>query len=551
MKNLQVFSFLSFGYEGRTVKVEADLKNGLPFTEIVGLPGNAVKEARERVRAAIKNANFDYPALRILINLCPASERKEGSGFDLAIALAVLAAKEKTELPRDTSVMVIGELELSGRVRKVSGVLAAISCGLKAGIRYFIVPNDNKGEALIPGNCVVFGVDSLEEAFGALGKICEANGSESTAHEDTQNALVYEKNAKHAESNSSSQAATPYTIAWSEKVHSDFREVKGQADLVYALETAAAGGHSVLAYGPPGCGKSLALKKFGELLPDLDFKTSEEVTRIFSIAGLLNAQAEADVLIRRPPFRMPHPSASLEGIIGGAGKCLPGEISLAHGGVLFLDEAAQFKTSVLQSLRAPLETGFVTLSRAEKRTTYPAHFQLLMAMNPCECGNLGSETKFCTCTPQLIDRYWKKLTAPLLDRIDLRVFVLPPTPESLLSDEGISSEEIRSNVKGVYELALDRNGFYAKKADREIFFALKNAAIPSEFVGKVCTLTAEASACFSSLCEADKFSGRASHAVLKVARTIADLEGLDKINEACLEQAVELRKFNPLLPDFL
>lgn len=551
MKGIQVFSFLSFGYEGKLVKVEADLKTGLPITEIVGLPGNAVKEARERVRAAVKNSELEYPPFRVLINLSPASERKEGSGFDLAIALAVLAANEKTETQSERAVMVIGELELSGRVRHVSGVLAAISCGIKAGIANFIVPKENKREALIPGNCRVFGAENLCEAFTALQSLYKIDLGKSTNTTGNTELLHKEKNQEAFQTKIFTEKSLKNkAITWSEKVKNNYGEVKGQDNLLFAVELAAAGGHNMLVYGTPGCGKTLALKKFADLLPDLDFKTSEELTRIYSIAGLLNVQRSNDILIRRPPFRMPHQSASLEGIIGGAGKCMPGEISLSHGGVLFLDEAAQFKPSVLQSLRAPLENGFVTLSRAEKRSTYPAQFQLLLAMNPCECGNLGSAEKFCTCSMQQLDRYWKKLTAPLLDRIDMRIFVEPPKAESLLAETSYSSESMRAKVKSVYEQSFERNGFYMHKKMHS-FFNLKNAHISAEYIGKICILTDEAALSFNKLSNADNFSGRASHAVLKLARTIADIENLEKINTACLEQAAALRKFNPLLPDFL
>lgn len=552
MKNLQIFSFLSFGYEGRAVKVEADLKNGLPFTEIVGLPGGAVKEARERVRVAIKNSDLEYPSLRILINLSPASERKEGSGFDLAIALAVLAANKKQELESEKAIMVIGELELSGRVRKVSGVLAAISCGLKAGIQYFIVPCENKKEALIPGNCTIFAVSNLNEAFEGLSLICEGANNKENLPLDT-NLVPYEvKSLEKISQDSQKRTNLPkYQINWSEEIKSDYSEVKGQSELLFAIQVAAAGGHNLLAYGAPGCGKSLALNKFADLLPDLDFKTSEELTRIYSIAGLLNLSTDSEeVLIKRPPFRKPHQSASLQGIVGGGGKCLPGEISLSHGGVLFLDEAVQFKSSVLQSLREPLESGFVTLSRAEKRTSYPARFQLLMAMNPCDCGNLGSKNDFCTCPMQVVDRYWKKLTAPLLDRIDLRIFVEKGSPESLLSKGSYSSKEMRKKVKEVYEVARDRNSFYLDNSDTN-FFNLKNSAILPDSISAICSLTTEASRSFRLLCETDKCSGRASHAILKLARTIADLENLEKINANCLEKAAAMRRFNPLLPDFL
>lgn len=530
---MEIYSFVSFGYDGHLVKIEADLKNGLPVTEIVGLPGTAVKEARERVRVAIKNSGFEYPTSRILINLCPADEKKEGSGFDLPIALSLLCAADKTQSDNSSACFVMGELELSGRVRKVCGVLAAVSAGLKRGIRYFIVPNENKAEAAIAENAIVFGVNDLTGAFETIKRL---------SSDDAQLSV--------ARSGETTELHSPTIVHWSEPITENYREVKGQKELLSGLEIAAAGGHNLLAYGPPGCGKTLTLKKFASLLPDLDFKTSEEVTRIYSIAGLLGADDTNGVLIRRPPFRMPHQSASLEGIIGGAGKCLPGEISLAHGGVLFLDEAVQFKASVLQSLRVPLETGFVTLSRAEKRTSFPARFQLLLAMNPCECGNLGSENKFCTCAPQTIDRYWKKLTAPLLDRIDMRIFVLPPHTASLLSESSHSTEQMRKTVKAVYETSFERNAFYQKGVVDD-YDNLKNAQISPDGIEKICRMTVEAQRAFEALSERSNFSGRGGHALLKIARTIADIEGLKKINTVNLEKAFLYRSFNPLLPDFL
>lgn len=544
MGTLQIVSFLSFGYDGKIVKVESDLKRGLPCTEIVGLPGGAVKEAKERVRVAIKNAGFEYPPVRILINLCPASEKKDGSGFDLAIALAILANNEQLIPENDVTVLVIGELELSGNLRKVNGVLSAVAACKNVGIRYCIVPSENEAEAMIPHSCEVYGVHSLSESYECLKRIVREHN---TCSENLIIAPTLEKNIE--------------CITWPDdnsgnKSCDDYSEVRGQADLLDALVIAASGGHNMLVYGPPGCGKSLSLRKFYTLLPDLDFKTSIEVSRIYSIAGLLpEAARDCDILIRQPPFRCPHQNASLEGMIGGAGKCLPGEISLAHGGVLFLDEANQFKVSVLQSLRGPLETGIVTLSRAEKRTTYPARFQLLMAMNPCDCGNLGNPNAFCTCSPLDIDKYWKRLTAPLIDRIDMRLFVLPPTPQSLLEQQEISTASMRAKIKKVYEIQWDRNTFLLNQSDgtklsRRIT-EIKNAHITGQALTSLCSMTADARRAFNATGLKEQISGRSSHAILKLARTIADLESSEKIQSAHIEKAISLRTFNPLLPEFL
>lgn len=330
-----------------------------------------------------------------------------------------------------------------------------------------------------------------------------------------------------------------------------FDDIKGQESLVRALQVAAAGGHNLIAYGPPGCGKTLALRRFQSLLPDIDFKTSYEVTRIYSVAGLLTENADRkDVLIRRPPFRMPHPNASLEGMIGGAGTCLPGEISLAHGGVLFLDEATQFKASVLQTLRSPLETGRVTLSRAGRSSTFPANFQLLLACNPCPCGNFGAEGKVCTCMPQTVESYWKKLTAPLLDRIDLRISVLPPDANNFLKGKTHSIDELRSKIKTARQMQWERSKARYDNDD-PAFIEYKNANLLPRDTAFVCEMSEDAKRAFSSWTEEEHLSGRGSHAVLKIARTIADIEGVVKINLSHIEEAFSLRKWSDFLPDFL
>ena len=323
---MTIMSFASFGYEGEIIKVEADLRRGLPIVDIVGLPGSAVKEARERMRAAIGNSDLPFPQERILINLSPADQKKEGSGFDLPIALAVLQADCALDMP----VMVIGELELSGRVRPVRGVLGALISGSAAGIEYFIVPKENEAEARIQQGVHIYGVETLREALECLYAIetelraekdCETNTGEKNGGTPAQEAIDHTGNsiftaASWSEPSQADAAANTGTGGF-------FEEVYGQGELVRALHIAAAGGHSVLAYGPPGCGKTLSMQRFASLLPDLDPKTAEEVTHIYSIAGLLPSMRGHDVRIKRPPFRMPHPNASLEGMIGGAGKCMP------------------------------------------------------------------------------------------------------------------------------------------------------------------------------------------------------------------------------------
>lgn len=575
---MTIMSFASFGYEGEIIKVEADLRRGLPIVDIVGLPGSAVKEARERMRAAIGNSDLPFPQERILINLSPADQKKEGSGFDLPIALAVLQADCALDMP----VMVIGELELSGRVRPVRGVLGALISGAAAGIGYFIVPKENEAEARIQQGVHIYGVETLREALECLYAIetelrvekdCETSIGEKNGSTPAQEAIGHT-------GNSISTAAS-----WSEPSQADaaantgtggfFEEVYGQRELVRALHIAAAGGHSVLAYGPPGCGKTLSMQRFASLLPDLDPKTAEEVTHIYSIAGLLPSMRGHDVRIKRPPFRMPHPNASLEGMIGGAGKCMPGEISLAHGGTLFLDEAVQFKQTVLQTLRAPLETGTVTLSRAGRATTFPARFQLLMALNSCPCGNLGADGKVCTCMPAVVEQYWKKLTAPLIDRIDLRIPVFPPQSYGLPEKPCYNTADMRKKIAASDKIQRERYATYLRKgfnggaaagtpvhnkavapslacaAQSAAQLSYKNVHLTPSALSAVCPLTGGAERIFTHNAEKRELSGRGSHAVLKIARTIADLAQEEVIAAPHIEEAIRLREWSSFLPFFM
>lgn len=548
---MEILSFSLFGYDGEIIKVEADLRRGLPITDIVGLPGSAVKEARDRVRAAIRNSGLEFPQGRILINLSPADQKKEGSAFDLPIAVAILTAKdsnneeEQKDLPESgTSVMIMGELELSGAVRPVRGVLGAIFAGAARGIKYFIVPKENEEEASIPENVTVFGAATLTEALDVFFSIQDEDSN--SPLKKTPNPVPVHKNP-----------FPKLEFVWSEESETEksipnmqFENIHGQDDLIRALEIAAAGGHNLIAYGPPGCGKTLSLQRFNTLLPDMDTKTARETTRIYSTAGLLPIERGKDVLLKRPPFRMPHPNASMEGMIGGAGKCSPGEVSLAHGGTLFLDEAAQFKASVLQTLRSPLETGTVTLSRAGRSSTFPACFQLLLAINPCPCGNLGAAGKICTCMPAEIERYWKKLTAPLLDRLDIRIAVNPPKPESLLKPSKYSTLQMRKEIEIAKTIQLERaKNIYKEKYMDAHFYG--NSKIMPQDISLICRMTEEAERNFASFAEFKKLSGRGSHALLRISRTIADIEKSEKISLSHIEEAAALRQWIHYLPDFL
>ncbi|MBE6350908.1 MAG: ATP-binding protein [Spirochaetaceae bacterium] len=539
---MNIVSFSPFGYEGALVIVEVDLRRGIPSCDVVGLADCAVKEARERMRAAIRNSGLDFPSERVLINLSPADLKKEGSGFDLAIALAVLqAADDGTSynqtnepiLKKKSKVLVIGELELSGKVRQVRGTHAAILTAAEAGIKYCIIPKGLELSDSDFGNTKIFTVDTLLEAKEILTKIKEIDNQKDnlkTTSINEKNTLNFE-NELSEDKNSKNQKSITIDFPNFPK-EMDFSAVKDQPVLTRALQIAAAGRHNLLAYGPPGCGKTLSLQRYATLLPNLSLKQSQEVTRIWSLSGLIPSNTE---LIKTSPFRMPHQSASLEGMVGGGTHCHPGEISLAHNGVLFLDEACEFRSSVLQTLRVPLESHSITLSRAGRHTIFPADFQLLIATNPCPCGNFGSKDKICLCSAFSVENYWKKFSGPLLDRIDIRVPVFQnlKLPRDFPKEAGIVSgtttEELRVAIKKSQEIQLSRQGkLNSKLTPDEINFYCNLHSVLKEYLEHVS--------------EKKDFSSRAVHSCIKLARTIADMQGSYDIKLEHLEEAVFYRK---------
>lgn len=497
---MQIFTFSPFGYEGSLVTVEVDLRRGIPAIDMVGLADGAVKESRERMKAALLNSGFEFPPERILISLSPADVKKEGAGFDLAIALAVLLATKKEEISKGTC-LVMGELELSGRIRPIRGVQAAVATALENGITRCIVPSGNGAEASSVKGMKVFSASTLRNAYDALKRedsfiLC--------ATENTNLDSTIEFNP-----------ITPEL---------EFADVLGQRELVRGLQIAAAGGHNLMAYGPPGCGKTLALQKFLGLLPKLTTQEAHSVTRIYSLAGLMPQNQPS---IKTPPFRIPHQSASLEGIVGGGINCRPGEISLAHNGVLFLDEAAEFRTSVLQALRVPIECGKITLSRAGRSTIYPAQFQLLIASNPCPCGNFGAPGKICLCSAKSVEQYWKKFSAPLLDRVDIRI---PITNNATEKDNySVSTETLRIDIKKAVHIQRTRQG-------------KRNSRLTPEEIGKICQLDSEAKDVLSNAVSLHGFSQRAISSCLKIARTIADMEEKEIISKKNISEAIFYRK---------
>jgi magnesium chelatase family protein len=485
-----ISSHAPLGMDGELVSVEVDIRRGLPGIDVVGLPDGAVLESKERVRVAIRNSGYVFPADRVLISLAPAAVRKAGASFDLPIALAILAASEQIT-PSGIGTMVLGELNLGGAVRPVNGVLSAVGTGLEAGIGIFLVPRENLREARVLGKGLVAGIGSLREAADALQDPQACSGMSGNAPEATcaEGALLL-------------------------PTGEDISDIRGHDGLKKALEIAAAGRHHLLLFGPPGSGKTLAARRLPSILPPLDREESLAVTRIHSIAGVLPPGVG---LVTRPPCRMPHHSASAEGILGGGRLLKPGEVSLAHNGILFLDEAPEFGMSLLQGLREPVEDGWVSLARAGCTVRYPASIQLVLAFNPCPCGNLGRSRHVCRCSPLEISRYWRRVGGALLDRIDLRVPLEPvPAEQMCIPADPAAGDQVRARVRSAAGIQRDRYRGYP--------FSW-NSRIPPGLIDAFCPLSSASRSALLDAGKAMSLSSRAFHSVLRMARTIADLQG--------------------------
>ena len=493
------------GLNAYKIEVETDLVNSLPSVSIVGLPDMAVNEAKERVRSAIKNSSFSFPQKKVVINLAPADIRKEGTNFDLSIAMGILIEEGVVEEEKTTDYAFLGELSLDGTLRKINGVLSHV-IGLKdCGIKTVIVPKENAKEASLCEGINILGAENLNDVINhfidtPLNQIV-TNIEEYLAQGIKQEYLY------------------------------DFKDVKGQQKAKKALEIAAAGGHNMLMTGTPGSGKTLMAKCFASILPPLELEEALELTKIYSISGLL---ASDNPLMTERPFRAVHHTASANGIIGGGNNPKPGEITLAHRGVLFLDEIVEFPRNVLEVLRQPLEDGEVVISRAKHSVKYPANFMLLAAMNPCPCGFLGDKEKQCTCTEYQINRYRSKLSGPLLDRIDIQIDVPRLTTDELLNSTETSetSEQIRKRVIEARKIQKER---YKNEG------ILTNSQLTSKLVKKYCQTDETSKEVLKMAIKKYQLSGRRYDRILKLSRTIADLENCEKINLKHITQALQYR----------
>lgn len=493
------------GLDSYIVDVETDIINSLPAIVIVGLPDAAINEARARVRSAIKNSNYTFPDKKVVINLAPADLKKEGTNFDLPIAVGILIEECVIEPEVIKDYAFIGELSLDGALRSVTGVLPLV-LGLKnAGLKNVIVPAANAKEAALVDGINVYGAETLSDVVNHF-----LENPLSATKVDVKQYL--EKSLE-------------------EEFIYDFKDVKGQRKAKKALEIAAAGGHNMLMSGSPGSGKTLMAKCFASILPPLELSEAIELTKIYSISGLLSSD---EPLMTKRPFRPVHHTASSNGIIGGGSNPKPGEITLAHRGVLFLDEMVEFPRNVLEVLRQPLEDNEIVISRAKHSIKYPAKFILLGAMNPCPCGYLGDREKQCTCSEYQITRYLAKLSGPLLDRIDLQVEVPRLTSDELLnkSSQEEASAEIRKRVIRARKIQAERY------RDESI---LTNSELTPKLVKKYCKIDKEGEELFKTAIVKYQLSGRRYDRILKLARTIADLDGSDDIKQQHLMQALQYR----------